>query len=238
MPLINCEIVLAWSAKCVIVYTNVANQGATFEITETNLYLPVVTLSSQDNAKLSAQLKSTFKREITWNKYLSNSELLRGNRNLNHLVEPSFEGVNTLFFLAFEDDAQRTNNKRYCLPNVKIKDYNVVIDGKNFFDQPVNSDKVTYENIRKIATGKGDDYRTGCFLDYIYFKNYCKIIVTDLSKQQVLGADRKAIQEINFTVNLARAGNTRIYFILEEAKETVLDISQCKCDSIQYNFVE
>ena len=98
MPLINCEIVLAWSAKCVIVYTNVANQGATFEITETNLYLPVVTLSSQDNAKLSAQLKSTFKREITWNKYLSNSELLRGNRNLNHLVEPSFEGANTLFF--------------------------------------------------------------------------------------------------------------------------------------------
>ena len=108
-----------------------------------------------------------------------------------------------------------------------------MIDGKNFFDQPVNSDKVTYENIRKIATGKGDDYRTGCFLDYIYFKNYCKIIVTDLSKQQVLDADRKAIQEINFTVNLARAGNTRIYFILEEAKETVLDISQCKCDSIQ-----
>ena len=98
MPLINCEIVLAWSAKCVIVYTNVANQGATFEITETNLCLPVVTLSSQDNAKLSAQLKSTFKREITWNKYLSNSELLRGNRNLNQLVEPSFEGVNTLFF--------------------------------------------------------------------------------------------------------------------------------------------
>ena len=140
--------------------------------------------------------------------------------------------------LAFEDDAQRTNNKRYCLPNVKIKDYNVVIDGKNFFDQPVNSDKVTYENIRKIATGKGDDCRTGCLLDYIYFKNYCKIIVTDLSKQQALDADRKAIQEINFTVNLARAGNTRIYFILEEAKETVLDISQCKCDSIQYNFVE
>ena len=99
-PLLNCEVklILTCSANCVILYTNVANQGATFEITETNLYLPVVTLSSQDNAKLSAQLKSTFKREITWNKYLSNSELLRGNRNLNQLVEPSFEGVNTLFF--------------------------------------------------------------------------------------------------------------------------------------------
>ena len=99
MVLFICEInlILTWPTNCVIVYTNVANQGATFEITETNLYLPVVTLSSQDNAKLSAQLKSTFKREITWNKYLSNSELLRGNRNLNHLVEPSFEGVNTLF---------------------------------------------------------------------------------------------------------------------------------------------
>ena len=137
---------------------------------------------------------------------------------LNHLVEPSFQG---LLVLALENDAQRTSSKRYYLLNVEIKDYNVMIDGKNFFDQPVKNNKVTYGNIRKIATGQGDDYTTGCLLDYIYFKNYCKMIAVDLSKQQVPDADPKAIQQINFTANLDRAGNTRIYFILEEAKETV-----------------
>ena len=140
---------------------------------------------------------------------------------LNHLVEPSFQGVNRLLVLALENDAQRTSSKRYYLLNVEIKDYNVMIDGKNFFDQLVKTNNVTYENIRKIATGQGDDYTTGCLLDYIYFKNYCKMIAVDLSKQQVPDADPKAIQQINFTANLDRAGNTRIYFILEEAKETV-----------------
>ena len=101
-----------------------------------------------------------------------------------------------------------------------------MMDGKIFFDQPVKNIKVTYENIRKIATGQGDDYTTGCLLDYIYFKNYYKMIAVDLSKQQVLDADPKAIQQINFTAKLDRAGNTRIYFILEETKETVLDFSQ------------
>ena len=140
---------------------------------------------------------------------------------LNHLVEPSFQGVNRLLVLALENDAQRTSSKRYYLLNVEIKDYNVMIDGKNFFDQLVKTNNVTYKNIRKIATGQGDDYTTGCLLDYIYFKNYCKMIAVDLSKQQVPDADPKAIQQINFTANLDRAGNTRIYFILEEAKETV-----------------
>ena len=118
------------------------------------------------------------------------------------------------------------SNKRYYIPNVERKDYNVIIDEKNFFDQPVKNDKVTYENIRKIATGQGDDYTTGCLLDYIYFKNYYKMIAVDLSKQQALDADPKAIQQINFTANLDRAENTRIYFILEEAKDTVLEFSQ------------
>ena len=226
MPLINCEIVLAWSAKCVIVYTNVANQGATFEITETNLYGPVVTLSAQDNVKLLAQLKSGFNRTTSWNKNLSKPELLIRNPNLNHLVESSFQGVNRLFVFAFENDAQRPNSKRYCLPNIEIKDYNGTTDGKNVFDQPVKIIKVTYENIRKIAIGQGDDYATGCLLDNIYSKNCYKKILVDLSKQQALDADPKAIEQINFTAKLDRAGNTRIYFIFEEAKETVVDFSQ------------
>ena len=101
-----------------------------------------------------------------------------------------------------------------------------MIDGKNFFDQPIKNNKVTYKNIIKISIGQGDDYTTGCLLDYTYFKKYYKMIAIDLSKQQVLDADPRAIQQINFTANLDRAGNARIYFILEEAKETVLEFSQ------------
>ena len=101
-----------------------------------------------------------------------------------------------------------------------------MIDGKNFFDQPIKNNRVTYENIRKIAVGHGDDYTTGCLLDYIYFKKYYKMIALDLSKQQALDADPRAIQRINFTANLDRDGNTRFYFILEEVKETIFEFSQ------------
>ena len=123
MPLINYEIylLLAWSASCVIVSTDVANQNATFAITDTKLYVPVVTLSQQDNAKLLEQLQPGFKRVINWNKYLSKPELLAQNPNLNHLVEPSFQEVNRLFVLAFENDTQRTSSKGYYLPSVEIK---------------------------------------------------------------------------------------------------------------------
>ena len=147
------------------------------------------------------------------------------NPNLYHLVEPSFQGVNRLFILAFENDTQRTSVKGYCLPNVEIKDYNVMINGENVFDQPIKNNKVTYENIRKIATGQGDDYTIGCLLNYPYFKDSYKMIAVNLSKQQALDADPRAIQQINFTANLDRAGNTRIYFILEEAKETILNFA-------------
>ena len=101
-----------------------------------------------------------------------------------------------------------------------------MIDGKNFFDQPINSSIKTYEIIRKIATGQGDDYTTSCLLDYSYLNNHYKIIAIDLSKQQVFDANRKAIQQINFTANLDRDGNTTMLFIIEEAKEAVLDFSQ------------
>ena len=108
---------------------------------------------------------------MIWSKYLAKPELLAWNQNLNYLIEPRFQGINRLFILAFENDTQRTSNKRYYIQNVEIKDYNVMIDGKNVFDQPVKNDKVTYENIRKITTGQGDDYATGCLLYYTYFKN-------------------------------------------------------------------
>ena len=101
-----------------------------------------------------------------------------------------------------------------------------MIEGSNFFDQPINSMNKTYENIRKIATGKGDDYTTGCLLDYPYLKENYKMIATDLSKQQAFDADPRKIQQINFTADLDRDGNTTMFFIIEQEKETIFEFSQ------------
>ena len=209
---------VTWLSTCVI--TNSYGAG-TFAITNTKLHVPVVTLSTQENTKFLQQLKSGFKRVTNWNKYLSKPELIRRNPNLNHLVEPSFQGVNRLFVLAFENDDDRTDHEKSYLPTVEIKDYNI----NQSTDQPIKNKKRTYENIRKIATGQGDDYTTGCLLDYPYFLDTYKMIAVDLSKQQALDFDPRAIQQINFTANLDRAGNKRVYLILEEAKETILDFS-------------
>ena len=121
---------------------------------------------------------------------------------------------------------RETSHSGYYLPKVEIKDYNITINGENFFDQPIENKKITYDNIRKIATGYGDDYTTGCLLDYPYFIDTYKMIAVDLSKQKTLDFDPKAIQQINFTGNLDRAGNARVYFILEEVKEIFLNFSQ------------
>ena len=140
MPLINCDVKLdlTWSSTCVI--TNSTGAG-TFTITDTKLYVPVVALSPQENTKLLQQLKSGFKRVVNWNKYLSKPELLAQNPNLNYLVESSFQGVNRFFALAFEGDTQRTSHSGYYLPNLEIKDYNIMINGENFFDQPIKKIK-------------------------------------------------------------------------------------------------
>ena len=124
MPLINCEVnlILTWSRDCV---TTNSNGKAKFAITETKLDVPVVTLSTQDNAKLLQQLKSGFKRIINWNKYQSIIKTYARNRYLNHLVDPSFQGVNRLFVLSFEKENGRTLHSTYYLPKVGIKDYNL-----------------------------------------------------------------------------------------------------------------
>ena len=192
MSLINCEVnlILTWSSTCVI---SSATGETKFKITDTKLYVPIV--PTQDNAKLLQQLKSGFKRTINWNKYESNIKTFAQNRYLNHLINPSFQGVNRLFVLSFENEDDRTSHSTYYLPKVEIKDYNVMIDGKNVVHQPINSNLKTYENIRKIATGNGDDYTTCCFLDYSYFNENYKMIAIDLKKQQILDTDPRAIQQ-------------------------------------------
>ena len=180
MPLINCEVnlILTYSKDCVI--TNSTGAGK-FEINDVKLFVSVVTLSTQDNAKLLQQLKSGFKKTINWNKYQSDLKVYAQNRYLNHLVDPSFQGVNRLFVLPFENEDDKTSRSTYYIPKVEIKGYNVMIDGEIFFDQPINSDSKTSENIRRIVTGKGDDYTTGCLLDYSYFKENYRMIAIDLS---------------------------------------------------------
>ena len=104
-----------------------------------------------------------------------------------------------------------------------------MIDGRYFFDQPVKNNLITYDNIQKIAIDQGDDYTTGCLLDYNYSNNYYKMIATDLSKQQALDGDPKSIQQINFTANLDGDRNMTMFFIIEEEKERILDFSHGNC---------
>ena len=144
---------------------------------------------------------------------------------LKYLVDPSLQRVNRLFVLSFENEDGRKLHSEYCLPKAKIKNYNIKIDGKNLFDQPTNNDTKIYERIRKIATSHGDDYTTGCLLDYPFFKENYEMIEIDLNKQQALDADPREVPQNNFTVNLDRDGNTTMFFTIEEAKETALDFS-------------
>ena len=146
MLLINCEVnlILTWSIDCVI---SSATGETKFSITDTKLYVLLVTLSTQDNAKLLQQLKSGFKRITNWNKYESDPKTFAQNRYLNHLISPGFQGVNRLFALSFENEDDRTSHSTFYLPKVDIKNYNVMIDGRNFFEQTINSMDKTHENI-------------------------------------------------------------------------------------------
>ena len=194
------------SSTCVVTNSTVAGR---FVITDSKLYGPVLTLSTQDNAELIQQLKHELKRIINRNKYQSHPKKCAENQYLNNLVDPCFQGVNRFFALSFESENGRTSHLE-----LEIKDCNVKIDGKNLFDQQINNYIKIYEKIRKTVTGQRDDYTT--LLDYSYFKESYEMIAIDLSKQQALDADPRAVQQINFTANLA--GNTIMFFVIEEAK--------------------
>ena len=145
MPLINCEInlIVTCSSRFFIIDNPIADQHPTFTIIYIKVYVPVVTLSTQDNTKLLQQLKSGFKRTINWNEYEPKVTIEQQNRYLDFLINPSFQGVNRLFVLSFENNSGRTSYTRYHLPLVNIKDYDVVIDLRNYFDQPVKNNLIT-----------------------------------------------------------------------------------------------
>ena len=137
------------------------------------MYVPVVTLSTKDNENLAKQLK-VFKRSVYWNEYKSKIETKTADDNnvIRFPLDASFQRVNRLFVLAFDNTengnkkVDRDSHRKYVLPRVDITNYNVLIDGGNFYDQLINDQIKMYDEIRKIATGKGDDYKTGCLLDY------------------------------------------------------------------------
>ena len=209
MPLINCEIslTLSWYENCVItskatreadITTAVVRinnpTNAILKMNDCKLYVPVVTLSSEEDNELLNQLKSGFTRTIHWNKYMSQMSNGTANSNLNYLIDPTFSNVYRLFVLSFENEEDRTSFSKYYVPKVEIKDYNVIIDGKPFFEIPVKNKEETYEKIIEIS--KNSDYTTGNLLDYEYFKDHYKLIAIDLCKQSEL-ANGDIKQQIN-----------------------------------------
>ena len=233
MSLINCkvEFQLKRIENCVLTTAANANK-ATFKITDAKLYVPIVTLSIEDNAKLSELLCERFKRSIYWIKYkvIDNRVVEISDNNEEHhireLLGSSRQGVKRLFVLAYynkegNNQISIDSSKKYFLPRVKIENYNIEIDGRNFYDQSINDSIKQYDKIRKISTGQGDDYTTGCLLNFAYFEKNYRLIAADLSKRKALDADPKAIQQIIFTDKIkATVDNTRviIYYILEQSK--------------------
>ena len=209
MPLNSCEVSLElkWNKSCIITSlqevqidagppaVNATPTGASLAINDCKLYIPVVTLSKDDKIKLLTNLKSGFTREIIWNKYRSQMTTEAINNNLNILIDSTFTNVNRLFVLAYE---QNNNNRqsfsRFYLPNVMVKDYNVIIDELAFFDLPIKTEEEAYDKIIDIR--RNNEYTTGYLLDYDYFKKYYKLIAVDLSKQQVLQENEDLIQQI------------------------------------------
>ena len=232
MTLINCKIhlELEWDPNCLLCSDDAAaGNNLTFQITDTKLYVPIVILSTNYTTHLTKLLSEGFKRSVFWNEYKVKRHTVAANAN-NHwsaLLDASFEGVNRLFVLAFNvtaGDAGLVNKegyRKYYLPRVDIKKYNVLIDGRNFYDQAINSKIRKYDEVRKVALGNGDDYTTGCLLDYAYFKKNYQIIAVDSSKQKKLDADPRSIQQIEFIGIVDTASD--VYTILEKSKEAVLE---------------
>ena len=170
MPLINCgvELILTWFKNCVLISKSLRDadyeepidrkvdvpENAMFQITDTKLYVPVVTFSKENDTKLLEQLKTGFKRTVKWNKYMPQITVQPQNNKLNYLIDPTFTNVNRLFVFSFERtnvDDNRDSCSDYYVPNVEIKDFNVLIGGKNFFDLPVKNEEEAYEKIMDMS---------------------------------------------------------------------------------------
>ena len=225
MPLINCKIKLnlTWKKECVL---STGAGEAVFIINDTKLYVPVVTLSKEDNEDFIEQQNKGFQRSIYWNEYKTKeiNEDADANVFKYNNLDPSFQGVNRLFVTAYNRaNGQPTRNRqqKYYLPRIDLEKYNVIIDGRNFYDNPIESDIEKYRELKKVMIGKGEDYTTRSLLDFNYFDKHYKLVAVDLSKQKELDPDPRAIQQIEFKYMLET--NSTIYWVLEKSKETILE---------------
>ena len=225
MPLINCkiELNLTWKKECVL--STRAGETVCI-INDTELYVPVVTLSKEDNKDFIEQQNKGFQRSIYWNEYKTKEINKDADANVFKYInlDPSFQGINRLFVMAYNRvDGQPTRNgqRKYYLPRISLNKYNVIIDGRNFYDNPIESDVEKYRELKKVMIGKGEDYTTGSLLDYNYFDKHYKLVAVDLSKQKELDADPRAIQQIEFRFMLET--NSTIYWVLKKSKETKLE---------------
>ena len=221
MPLINCKIKLnlTWKKECVLL-TDAGD--AVFIINDTKMYVPVVTLSKEDNKDFIEQQNKSFQRSIYWNEYKTKEINEDADANVFKYInlDPSFQGANRLFVMAYNRaNGQPTRNgqRKYYLPRISLNKYNAIIDGRNFYDNPIESDIEKYRELKKVMIGKGEDYTTGSLLDLNYFDKHYKLVAVDLSKQKELDADPRAIQQIQFKYMLET--NSTIYWILKNLKK-------------------
>ena len=226
MPLINCEIKLnlTWKKECVL---STGGGDAVFIINDTKWHVPVVTLSKEDNKDFIEQQNKKFQRSIYWNEYKTKEINEDADANVILLLDPSFQGVNRLFVMAYNRaNGQPTRNgqRKYYLPRIDLEKYNVIIDGRNFYDNPIESDIKKYRELAKVMIGKGEDNTTGSLLDLNYFNKYYKLVAVDLSKQKELDVDPRAIQKIEFKYMLRT--NSTVYWVLEKSKETILEFDK------------
>ena len=238
LPLINTKLFMELNWTKYSVLSN-QNQDSRFQITKCELYIPVVTINTENNNKLSELLNKGFERTVVWNEYKSKIEELTIPQNDNMFrgitLDASFQGVSKLFVAAYEtrNTQGNTNNQhsrnRYYLPRAEIKDYNVLIGGRYFYDQNVNRSIVRYNELLKMATGRSEDYSTRCLLDYDYYIKDFKIVGINLSHQAVLDSDAKINQQIESVYKLP-SGNAAINYnlltVLEKEKQTVLKFSE------------
>ena len=183
-------------------------------------------MSKEDNKDFIEQQNKGFQLSIYWNEYKTKEMSENGDDNAVKYIslDPSFQGVNRLFLMAYSREAnQPTKNgqQKYYLPRIDLKIYNVIIDGRNFYDNPIESDIEKYRELKKVMIGKGEDYTTGSLLDFNYFLKHYKLVTIDLSKQKELHADPRAIQQIEFKYMLGT--DSTIYWVLEKSKETILE---------------
>ena len=227
MPLINCKIKLnlTWKKECVL---STGNGDAVLIINDTKLYVPVVTLSKEDNKDFIEQKNKGFQRSIYWNEYKTKEINEDADVNVFKYInlDPSFQVVNRLFVMACNRaNGQPTRNgqRKYYLPRIDLEKY-VITDARNFYDNLIGSDIEKYRELTKVMIGKGEDNTTGSLFDVNYFNKHYKLVAVDLSKQKELDGDPRAIQQIEFKYMLRT--NSTIYWVLEKSKETILEFEK------------